>query len=81
MDILVSDVQKMTAVAWLQYMSLQNTFILYLSPKQLASILNRIDLYQGESWLKKQSTFNLLTFVTIRMSMMPDPSVVGGGWQ
>ena len=38
MDILVSDVQKMTEVAWLQYVPLQNTFILCLSPK--ASTLN-----------------------------------------
>jgi len=81
MDILVSDVQKMTAVVWMQYMPLQNTFILCLSPKQVASILNLMDLYEGESWFKKQRTFNLLTRVTIRMSMMPDPSVVAGGWQ
>jgi len=71
----------MTEVAWLQYMPLQNTFILCLSPKQEASILNLTDLYEGESWFKKKKhTFNLFTFVTIRMSMMPDPSV-GGGWQ
>jgi len=71
----------MKEVAWLEYMPLQNTFILCLFPKQEASILNLTDLYEGESWFKKQHTFNLLTFVTIRMSMMPDPSVVGGGWQ
>jgi len=81
MDILVSDVQKLTAVVWMQYMPLQNTFVLCLSPKQVASILNLMDLCEGESWFKKQRAFNLLTRVTIRMSMMPDPSVVAGGWQ
>jgi hypothetical protein len=71
----------MTKVAWLQYSPLQNTFILCLSLKQVALLLNLKDLYEGETWSKKQHTFNILTVVTIRMSMMPDPSVAGGGWQ
>jgi hypothetical protein len=50
-------------------------------PKQVVSLLNLLDLYKGEFWFRKQHTFSLLTVVTIRMSMTPDPSVVGGRWQ
>jgi hypothetical protein len=65
---------------WLQYTPLQGTFIVCPLPKEVASLLNQTHLYKGEFWFRKNN-FSFLTVVTIRMSMTPDPSVVGGGWQ